>query len=95
MDLRETKASQDVQEFLFHDADIFLEELARLIQSQIDGKEGILLNDSSANYFFICGKDQKYYSILVRWEPAQGLWRCGAYLQEDLKMPNIRIFYPS
>ena len=81
------------QELVFQDADIFLEDLAILIENQIRGQEGKLLNDSSANYFFVLGKDGKHYSILVRWEQAQKLWRCGAYLQEELKMPNIRIFY--
>jgi hypothetical protein len=83
-----------VGELVFQDADIFLEELARLIQEQLNGEEGKLLNDSSANYFFLKAKDGKHYSILVRWEQAQKLWRCGAYLQEELNMPNIRIFYP-
>lgn len=88
-------ASQVSQELVFRDADRFLELLASLIQDQENGEEGKLLNDSSANYFFLQAKDGKYYSILVRWEQAQKLWRCGAYLQEDLKMPNIRIFYPT
>jgi hypothetical protein len=94
-DLKDMKSETDVQKLLFKSVDAFLEELARLIEVQINGEDGTLLNDSSANYFFVCGKDDKNYSVLVRWESAQKLWRCGAYLQEDLKMPNIRIFYPA
>jgi len=93
-DLQDIGTEIKPQELVFQDADSFLEYLAVLIQNQIHGGEGGLLNDSSANYFFLKGKDENYYSILVRWEQAQKLWRCGAYLQEDLKLPNIRIFYP-
>ena len=93
-DLQEMRANADIHDLVFKDADAFLEQLAVLIQGQINGEEGKLLNDSSANYFFVQGKDGKFYSVLVRFEPAQRLWRCGAYLQEELKMPNVRIFYP-
>ncbi|MFA5877554.1 MAG: hypothetical protein WC880_04310 [Candidatus Paceibacterota bacterium] len=93
-DLQDLQPDIGAQELVFQDVDAFLEQLALLIQNQIHGEEGRLLNDSSANYFFLRGKDGKHYSILVRWEQAQKLWRCGAYLQEELKMPNIRIFYP-
>lgn len=93
-DLQDMGPKAKPQDFVFRDADVFLEQLALLIQNQINGEEGKLLNDSSANYFFLQGKDGKHYSILVRREQAQKLWRCGAYLQEELKVPNIRIFYP-
>jgi hypothetical protein len=92
-DLQDINSQVNAQEFIFPDADVFLEQLALLIKDQINGEEGKLLNDSSANYFFVKGKDGNYYSILIRWEQAQKLWRCGAYLQETLKIPNIRIFY--
>lgn len=94
MDLSHVGGGVDVQKLVFDDADVFLEQLASLIQAQLHGEPGRLLNNSSANYFFLQGKDGKYYSILVRWEQAQKLWRCGAYLQEELKMPNVRIFHP-
>ncbi len=90
-DLKQTQA----EKLVFKDADAFLEYLALLIQNQIEGTEGELLNDSSANYFFVQGKDNKFYSVLVRWESAQGLWRCGAYLQEELKLPNFKVFFPA
>lgn len=93
-DLQSISSKIELQELVFKDADLFLEYVALLIENQIHGAEGKLLNDSSANYFFLKGKDEKYYSILVRWEQAQKLWRCGAYLQEELRLPNIRIFYP-
>ena len=93
-DLKDVPPERDAQKLIFQDADALLEQLALLIQKQIQGEEGKLLNDSSANYFFVRGKDGNNYSILIRWEPAQKLWRCGAYLQEELKMPNVRIFYP-
>lgn len=93
-DLQDIGAEIKPLELVFKDTDSFLEYLVLLIQNQIQGEEGELLNDSSANYFFLRGKDKKHYSILVRWEQAQKLWRCDAYLQEDLKLPNIRIFYP-
>lgn len=82
-------------ELLFRDVDEFLEQLALLIDLQIRGESDALLNDSSANYFFVQGKDSKFYSILVRWEPAQRLWRCGAYLQETLQLPSVRVFTPN
>lgn len=93
-DLQKAAADKRVEECVFEDADAFLESLALLIQKQIGGEEGELLTDSSANYFFVRARDGNLFSVLVRWESAQGLWRCGAYLQEELKMPNIRIFYP-
>jgi hypothetical protein len=93
-DLQDIPAGRGVHEFVFQDPDVLLEQLAGLIQSQLRGEDGELLNNSSANYFFSKGKDGKHYSILVRWEPAQKLWRCGAYLQEELELPNIRLFYP-
>lgn len=92
--LQDIKPDTDLHKFVFENADSFLENLAQLIKNQADGKEGDLLNDSSANTFFVLGKDGRHYSVLVRWEQAQKLWRCGAYLQEELKLPNIRIFYP-
>jgi hypothetical protein len=85
---------KDIRGLVFNNPNTFLNQLAGLIQKQINGEDGELLNDSSANYFFLKGKDGNNYSILVRWESAQKLWRCGAYLQESLAMPNIRIFYP-
>jgi hypothetical protein len=94
-DLRTIETGAVVEELAFKDTDDFLEKLAILIQSQVNGENGKLLNDSSANQFFLKAKDGKYYSILVRWEQAQKLWRCGAYLQENPKMPNVRIFYPT
>lgn len=87
--------TESAPELVFTDTDRFLEQLASLIENQINGEEGLLLNDSSANYFFVQAGDAKLYSVLVRWEQAQRLWRCGAYLQEELKMPNVRIFYPA
>lgn len=95
LDLQEIKPLTKVKELVFEDSDSFLERLILLIQGQEDGKMGKLLNDSSANYFFVHGKDGNYYSILVRWEQAQNLWRCGAYLQTELKMPNVKIFFPT
>lgn len=92
--LQDIELDTDLRKFVFENADSFLENLAQLITHQADGKEGDLLNDSSANTFFVLGKDGRRYSVLVRWEQAQKLWRCGAYLQEELKLPNIRIFYP-
>lgn len=92
--LQNVEPDTDLHKFVFENADSFLENLAQLIKNQADGKEGDLLNDSSANTFFVLGKDGRHYSVLVRWEQAQKLWRCGAYLQEELKLPNIRIFYP-
>ncbi len=92
--LQDIKLDTDLHKFVFEKADSFLENLAQLIKNQADGKEGDLLNDSSANTFFVLGKDGRHYSVLVRWEQAQKLWRCGAYLQKELKLPNIRIFYP-
>ncbi len=92
--LQDIKPGIDLRKFVFENADSFLENLAQLIKNQADGREGDLLNDSSANTFFVLGKNNKHYSILVRWEQAQKLWRCGAYLQKELKLPNIRIFYP-
>ncbi len=92
--LQDIESNVDLEKFIFEDVDTFLEKLAQLIKNQADGKEGDLLNDSSANTFFVRGKDRNLYSVLVRWEEAQGLWRCGAYLQKDLKLPNIRIFHP-
>lgn len=94
LDLQNIHPENSTRELVFQDADIFLEQLALLIHAQMNGKEGRLLNDSSANYFFLRAKDGNFYSVLVRWEPAQKLWRCGAYLQEDLKLPSIRVFYP-
>jgi hypothetical protein len=94
-DLQDMSHEDNTQALVFQDADLFLEQLARLIHDQMHGEEGKLLNDSSANYFFLKGKDGKSYSILVRWEQAQKLWRCGAYLQEEVKVPSVRIFYPS
>lgn len=94
IDLQNVQPETNPTELTFEDSDVFLEQLASLIQAQLQGEEGRLLNDSSANYFFVKGKDGKYYSVLVRWEQAQKLWRCGAYLQEALKMPNVRIFRP-
>lgn len=94
-DLQDIGSITDPRSLVFKDADGFLERLALLIGAQIEGGVGELLNDSSANYFFVVGKDGKYYSVLVRWEQAQKLWRCGAYLQEDLKLPNVRIFRPA
>lgn len=94
-DLQEIDSDKSAEKMVFSNPDILLEQLAGFIQSQINGEDGKLLNDSSANYFFVTGKDGNYYSILVRWEPAQKLWRCGAYLQEELKLPNLRIFYPN
>ena len=93
-DLQDMRAGRDINELVFRDADAFLESLTALIKEQLRGETGRLLNDSSANYFFLQGKDGESYSILVRWEPAQKLWRCGAYLQKELKIPSIRIFYP-
>ncbi len=93
--LQNIKPDHNLQSLVFEDSDIFLEQLCKLIKKQITGENGELLNDSSANYFFVLGKDKKHYSILVRWEHSQKLWRCGAYLQEDLKLPNIKIFYPT
>ncbi len=94
-DLQHVQSETGIEKMIFQNTDSFLEQLAVLIQDQANGENGKLLNDSSANYFFVQGKDNKHYSILVRWEQAQKLWRCGAYLQENLKMPNIRIFYPA
>jgi hypothetical protein len=94
-DLQEIESGKKVETMVFQNPDFFLEQLAGLIKGQINGEEGKLLNDSSANYFFVLGKDGNHYSILVRWEPAQKLWRCGAYLQEQLALPNLRIFYPN
>ncbi len=93
-DLQDLDAGTSPEELVFNNPDTFLERLVLLIGGQLHGESGLLLNDSSANYFYVKGKDGKYYSVLVRWEQAQGLWRCGAYLQEELKIPNIRIFSP-
>lgn len=93
-DLQDLDTETSPEELVFNNPDIFLEQLVLLIGRQLHGEVGLLLNDSSANYFYINGKDGKYYSVLVRWEQSQGLWRCGAYLQEELKTPNIRIFSP-
>jgi hypothetical protein len=94
-ELQNIQTQIKMEELVFQNADTFLEQLALLIQNQIQGEDGRLLNDSSANYFFLKGKDGNYYSVLVRFEQAQKLWRCGAYLQEDLKLPSVRIFYPA
>ncbi len=94
-DLQDIRPGIKAEELVFQDVDDFLEVLAGLIQDQMNGEDGRLLNDSSANYFFLRGKDEKYYSILVRWEQAQKLWRCGVYLQKELKLPNIRVFRPA
>ncbi len=93
--IQEIDKNKEIGTFVFTDSDKFLEVLATQIKKQIAGEKGELLTDSSANYFFVIGKDEKYYSVLVRWEQAQKLWRCGAYLQEDLKLPEIKIFFPS
>lgn len=79
---------------IFSDSDAFLRELMMLISKQTDGEDGVLLNDSSANYFFVKTKNGDLYSVLVRFEIAQRLWRCGAYLQDDVKVPQIRLFLP-
>ncbi len=83
-----------IEQCIFTNIDAFLHMLADLIQNQIHGEEGVLLHDSSANYFYLQLEDAKFYSVLVRFEPAQKLWRCGAYLQDTLQKPNIRIFLP-
>ncbi len=93
-DLQELRSDVKPQKFVLQNPDTFLEQLSLLIQNQLNGEEGKLLNDSSANYFLAKGKDGGIYSVLVRWESSQKLWRCGAYLQEELKLPTIRIFYP-
>lgn len=82
-------------ELIFSDPNLFLEDLAQLIQNQLHGEDGPLLNDSSANYFFVKDNEGKLYNVLVRWEHAQKLWRCGAYLQNELHLPQIRIFHPA
>jgi len=94
-ELQNVRPETKPEELVFQNTDTFLEQLALLIQNQTHGEEGRLLNDSSANYFFLKGKDGNYYSVLVRFEQAQKLWRCGAYLQENLKLPSVRIFYPA
>jgi hypothetical protein len=93
--IQDIPANTNLKDLLFLDTSTFLEQLMTLIEKQINGEDGELLNDSSANYFLVQGIDGNNYSVLVRWEPAQKLWRCGAYLQEELRLPNIRIFYPS
>ena len=94
VDLKDMRSDTDARGFLFQNPDFFLEQLMVLLQNQTGGKEGALLNDSSANYFFLKAKDGNVYSVLVRWEPAQKLWRCGAYLQTEIKMPSVRVFRP-
>lgn len=84
----------DKDNLVFSDIPTFLLTLQIYIQAQQNGEEGVLLNDSSANTFFVRTKAGSLYSVLVRFEQAQKLWRCGAYLQTELTMPNIRIFYP-
>lgn len=87
-------ANLDKDHLVFNDVPKFLITLQTYIQAQQNGEDGVLLHDSSANTFFVRTQDGKLYSVLVRFEQAQKLWRCGAYLQTELSMPNIRIFYP-
>ena len=88
---------EDEQEHLiFRSPALLLDVLATLLQAQPVGEKGRLLNDSSANTFYVRCSDGNIYMVLVRFELAQGKWRCGAYFQgKTLQLPKVRIFSPN
>lgn len=92
-----SKPEDELEHAIFANPTLLLHSLATLISAQSEGQSGRLLNDSSANIFYVRSIDGGLYSVLVRYEDAQRLWRCGAYLIKNgrIKLPNIRIFLPN
>jgi len=60
-------------------------QISELIQAQIDGSVGKLLNDGLSNIFYVLGIDEVLFAVLVRWSSTLKHWdiRCFA-LDEEL-----------
>jgi len=93
-DIKNIKEDIKLSDIVFKNIDELLASISKNISAQINWEAGNLLNDSSANIFYVHDNENNLYAVLVRWESAQGLWRCWAYLQEGFNIPNIRIFHP-
>jgi len=68
---------------IFEDASAFCAHLAGMIERQWSGTEGDLISNGYANIFYVRGKDNEVFAVIVFWLVVRREWRVGAYRLGD------------
>jgi len=64
---------------VWQDTSAFCGHFAGLLEKQKNGEEGILLNNSYANIFYVVGKNSEVFTVRVGWYSGAREWRVDAY----------------
>ncbi|MDD2934903.1 MAG: hypothetical protein PHX25_00315 [Candidatus Pacebacteria bacterium] len=66
--------------YIYEDASEFCSVLAGMIDRQPNGEVGVLVNNGKANIFYVRGKNDEVFAVIVYWNADDREWRVIAYL---------------
>lgn len=79
--------------FVFEDVDMFLVRLATLIEGQLGGEKGPLLNNSRTNIFYVREKNGQILTTTVRFNLVNLDWTCHVHRLGDKEwIKGSRVF---